>query len=180
ARLRTRADPVPRIPVPRRRAQRRRAEGVQPSRPARRPALESAAAYALGDRLPLGLTRNFPLRPRFCWGRASNLRRRRSDARTPRASAQRDRTLLATSDGRGLRAGMVVAFPRSGGARISRNSPGARLRATRLGLIVHVPSSAHSGRIKVLMSRGRYTSSFGPIYVFRHALHPPRVTRSLA
>jgi len=95
----------------------------------------------------------------------------------PRQVSVRGLLLFA---GRGLRAGMVVAFPRSGGARISRNSPGARLRATRLGLIVHVPSSAHSGRIKVLMSRGRYTSSFGPIYVFRHALHPPRVTRSLA
>src|SRR5205823_8890195 len=86
--------------VPPRRAQRRRADGVQPPRPTRRPAREPATALALGDRLPLGLTRNFPPRARFCWGRASNLRRRRLDARTPRASAQRDRTFLATSDAR--------------------------------------------------------------------------------
>jgi peptidoglycan hydrolase-like protein with peptidoglycan-binding domain len=32
---------------------------------------------------------------------------------------------------------------------------------------------AHSGHIKVLLSHGRYTSSYGPIYVYRHALHPP-------
>ena len=95
----------------------------------------------------------------------------------PRQVSVRGLLLFA---GRGLRAGMTVAFPRSAGARISRNSPGSRLRGTRLGLIVHVPSSAHSGRIKVLLSGGRYTSSFGPIYLYRHALHPPRVTRSLA
>src|SRR5213079_1961730 len=45
------------------------------------------------------------------------------------------------------------------------------------GLIAHVPSSAHSGNIMVLLGGGRYTSSFGPIYVFRHALHPPRPPR---
>jgi len=82
--------------------------------------------------------------------------------------------------GRGLRTWMVVAFPRSNGAHISSNSPGSRLRATRLGLIVHVPSSAHSGRIKVFLSGGRYTSSYVPIYVYHHALHPPRGTRSIA
>src|SRR5207244_5335494 len=39
---------------------------------------------------------------------------------------------------------------------------------------------ATPGRIQDHSSRCRYTRSFGPIYVFRHALHPPRVTRSLA
>ena len=75
--------------------------------------------------------------------------------------------------GRGLRAGMVVAFPRRPGARISRNSPGAHLRTNGASLIVTVPSGAHSGKIMVLLSGGRYTSSYGPIYVFNHALHPP-------
>jgi peptidoglycan hydrolase-like protein with peptidoglycan-binding domain len=75
--------------------------------------------------------------------------------------------------GAGLTAGMVVVFPRSYGARISRNSPGSRLRQTSLGLIVTVPSGAHSGRIMVLISNTRHTGSFGPIYVFHHALHPP-------
>lgn len=72
-----------------------------------------------------------------------------------------------------LKAGMVVAFPRSPGARISRTSPVARLRATSAGLLVTVPRSAHSGRIQVLLGGGRYTSSWGPIYVYKHALHPP-------
>jgi len=83
--------------------------------------------------------------------------------------------------GTGLKAGMVVAFPRSAGARISSNSPGARLRSSTRGLIVTVPASAHSGRIMVILSHGRHTSSYGPIYVFHHALHPPRpITPSVA
>ena len=75
--------------------------------------------------------------------------------------------------GRGLRTGMVVAFPRSPGARISRTSPAARLRSGGSSLLVTVPSGAHSGKIMVLLGLGRYTSSFGPIYIFNHALHPP-------
>ena len=75
--------------------------------------------------------------------------------------------------GKGLRAGMVVAFPRAPGARISRNSPASRLRSKGAGLLATVPASAHSGNIMVLLTGGRYTSSYGPIYVFRHALHPP-------
>jgi Putative peptidoglycan binding domain len=75
--------------------------------------------------------------------------------------------------GTGLKAGLVVVFPRAFGARISRSSPGSRLRQTSLGLIVTVPSSAHSGRIMVLISSTRHTGSFGPIYVFHHALRPP-------
>jgi hypothetical protein len=80
-------------------------------------------------------------------------------------------TLLIT--GIGLKAGMIVAFPPSAGARISRTSPASRLRQAAAGLVVTVPNSAHSGRIMVLLGGGRYTSSFGPLYVFRHALHPP-------
>jgi hypothetical protein len=68
---------------------------------------------------------------------------------------------------------MFVAFPRSPGARISRNSPGSRLRSTSSGLVVSLPSGAHSGNVMVLLGGGRYTSSFGPIYVVAHALHPP-------
>jgi peptidoglycan hydrolase-like protein with peptidoglycan-binding domain len=75
--------------------------------------------------------------------------------------------------GAGLKAGMVVVFPRAVGARISRNSPGNRLRQSKLGLVVSVPSNAHSGRIMVLIDGTRHTGSFGPIHVYRHALHPP-------
>ncbi|HEX5852968.1 MAG TPA: peptidoglycan-binding domain-containing protein [Solirubrobacteraceae bacterium] len=80
-------------------------------------------------------------------------------------------TLLLS--GRGLKPNMVVGFPKSGGARISSRSPASRLRRTSLGLLVTVPAKAHSGHIMVLLSRGRHTSSYGPIYVYRHALHPP-------
>jgi hypothetical protein len=79
--------------------------------------------------------------------------------------------------GTGLRAGMVVVFPRAFGARISRTSPGSRLRQSPLGLVVTVPSGAHSGRIMVLMGGTRHTGSFGPIYVFHRALHPPAPRR---
>jgi hypothetical protein len=68
---------------------------------------------------------------------------------------------------------MVVVFPRAVGARISRSSPGSRLRLTATGLIVTVPSSAHSGRIMVLIDRTRHTGSYGPIHLYHHALHPP-------
>jgi hypothetical protein len=80
-------------------------------------------------------------------------------------------TLLVS--GVGIRAGMVLAFPRAPGARISRSSPTARLRQARTGLLATVPAKAHSGHVMILLSRGRHTSSFGPIYVYRHALHPP-------
>jgi peptidoglycan hydrolase-like protein with peptidoglycan-binding domain len=75
--------------------------------------------------------------------------------------------------GVGLQSGMVVAFPKTPGAHISRVSPAAHLRSSSAGLIVTVPSNAHSGHIMVLLSHGRYTSSFGPIYLYKHALHPP-------
>ncbi len=75
--------------------------------------------------------------------------------------------------GVGLKPGMVVGFPKAPGAHISRTSPVARLRQTSAGLLATVPKSAHSGHIKILLSHARYTSSFGPIYVYKHALHPP-------
>jgi hypothetical protein len=89
----------------------------------------------------------------------------------PRQVSTRGTLLIA---GKGLTAGMTVAFPGTPGAHISRNSPGSHLRQSTAGLLVTVPSSAHSGHIMVLLSHSRHTSSFGPIYVFRHALHPPK------
>ncbi len=80
--------------------------------------------------------------------------------------------------GVGLRSGMVVAFPKAPGARISRTSPASHLRQASAGLIVTVPASAHSGHIMILLSHKRYTSSYGPIYVYKHALHPPVVAVS--
>ncbi len=80
-------------------------------------------------------------------------------------------TLLLT--GIGLKAGMVVAFPTAPGAHISRASPASHLRSSSAGLLVTVPANAHSGHIMVLLSGGRHTSSYGPINVYRHALHPP-------
>jgi peptidoglycan hydrolase-like protein with peptidoglycan-binding domain len=77
--------------------------------------------------------------------------------------------------GVGLHAGMVIAFPRTPGARFSSRSPGSRLRATRGGLFVTVPSRAHSGHILVRLAHGRHSSSYGPIVIFRHALHPPPI-----
>jgi hypothetical protein len=68
---------------------------------------------------------------------------------------------------------MIVAFPATAGARISSASPGAHLRQSSLGLVVSVPGSAHSGRIMLLLGHGRYTSVYGPITIFHHALHPP-------
>jgi Putative peptidoglycan binding domain len=78
--------------------------------------------------------------------------------------------------GTGLAPGMYVAFPHVPRARITRNSPGAALRETGSGLEVTVPRNAHSGNIMVLLSRERYTSSYGPITIVSHALHPPAPT----
>jgi peptidoglycan hydrolase-like protein with peptidoglycan-binding domain len=68
---------------------------------------------------------------------------------------------------------MVVAFPRSYGAHIARNSPTAHTASSRLGLVVHIPRSAHSGRIAIVLSHGRRSNAYGPIRVVAHALHPP-------
>jgi peptidoglycan hydrolase-like protein with peptidoglycan-binding domain len=80
-------------------------------------------------------------------------------------------------EGVGLKAGMEVVFPpapnRAPSAHISRVSPAAHLRQSSTGLVVVVPKNAHSGHIMVLLSGGRYTSSYGPIYVYAHPLHPP-------
>jgi peptidoglycan hydrolase-like protein with peptidoglycan-binding domain len=75
--------------------------------------------------------------------------------------------------GRGLAVGMVVAFPARPRAHISSASPAAHLRKGSAGLEVTVPKSAHSGNVMVLLSHGRYTSSYGPIAVVKYALHPP-------
>ncbi|HXW58932.1 MAG TPA: peptidoglycan-binding domain-containing protein [Solirubrobacteraceae bacterium] len=77
--------------------------------------------------------------------------------------------------GKGISSGMTVAFPSAPGARVTRSSPAGHLHAAGgglKGLVVTVPKTAHSGHIMVLLSHGRYTSSYGPIYVFAHALHP--------
>jgi peptidoglycan hydrolase-like protein with peptidoglycan-binding domain len=75
--------------------------------------------------------------------------------------------------GVGLKVGMVVGFSKATSARVTRTSPTARLRHTSLGLLATVPKAAHSGHVMMLLSHGRYTSSFGPIHVYKHALHPP-------
>jgi hypothetical protein len=75
--------------------------------------------------------------------------------------------------GEGLASGMVLAFPRSAGARIASGSPYSHLHRSPLGLVATVPASAHSGRIQLLLGHGRRSNSFGPVYVVRHALHPP-------
>jgi hypothetical protein len=92
----------------------------------------------------------------------------------PRQVSQRGTLLIS---GVGLSAGMYVAFPRAYGAKpsahISSYSPGSRLRKTSAGLLLSVPANAHSGDIMVLLSGGRYTSAYGPITIYAHALHPP-------
>jgi peptidoglycan hydrolase-like protein with peptidoglycan-binding domain len=75
--------------------------------------------------------------------------------------------------GSGVRSGMVVAFPHSYGAHIARNSPTARIAPSKLGMVVHVPSTAHSGRIMILLSHGSHSNSYGPLQIVRYALHPP-------
>jgi len=84
--------------------------------------------------------------------------------------------------GKGLATKFAVAFPHSPGARISSSSPIAHLRKAAAGFELTVPKNAHSGHIMVLLSHGRHTSSYGPIYIYNHALHPPappKVTPSL-
>jgi hypothetical protein len=75
--------------------------------------------------------------------------------------------------GQGLRSGQAVAFPRVRGARIARNSPSAHLHTSKLGLIVTVPASAHSGGIAVMLAGGHSSNQFGPISVVTYKLHPP-------
>jgi Putative peptidoglycan binding domain len=80
---------------------------------------------------------------------------------------------LLKLSGRNLKSGTTIAFPRRYGARIARNSPVAHLHRSKLGLVVTVPSSAHSGRIMAVLSHGRHSNAYGPIQVVRYALHPP-------
>jgi hypothetical protein len=75
--------------------------------------------------------------------------------------------------GRGLKGGQPVAFPHSWDARIASNSPSAHLHASKQGLVVTVPASAHSGEIAVELGGGRRSNTYGPIKVVTHALHPP-------
>jgi hypothetical protein len=75
--------------------------------------------------------------------------------------------------GLGLKAGMVLGFPKSPGAGVNVRSPAARLRSTTAGMLATVPKAARSGRVKILLSHGRYTSSFGPLVVSKRPLHPP-------
>jgi hypothetical protein len=77
--------------------------------------------------------------------------------------------------GKGLVAGMSVGFPSAPGARINARSPISHLHNTNAGLILTVPGNGHSGHIMVLLSHARHSSSYGPIYLYRHALHPPVV-----
>jgi peptidoglycan hydrolase-like protein with peptidoglycan-binding domain len=76
--------------------------------------------------------------------------------------------------GKGITTGTVVAFPRTPGGRIVSGSPTSHLRRSVAGLVLTVPAGAHSGHIMVLLSRARHSSSYGPIYVYKHALHPPK------
>ncbi len=77
-------------------------------------------------------------------------------------------------EGHELRAGFVVAFPRSPLARISRLSPVARIaNSSTEGLIVRVPKDAHSGDIVVRGTSSHHSNAFGPIAVVAYALHPP-------
>ncbi|HST56801.1 MAG TPA: peptidoglycan-binding domain-containing protein [Solirubrobacteraceae bacterium] len=94
-----------------------------------------------------------------------------------RQVSTRGRLLL---QGAGLKSGMRVAFPRAAGARINRRSPVAHLHHSVLGMVVSVPSSAHSGHILVLLSHGKRSNGYGPIYVVRHALHPPAPKRAVS
>ncbi|HEV3071269.1 MAG TPA: peptidoglycan-binding domain-containing protein [Solirubrobacteraceae bacterium] len=76
--------------------------------------------------------------------------------------------------GNGLEKGLRVAFPRVRNARIAKNSPMARIYQSPSGLAVHLPGSAHSGRIAVLIGGGRMSNAVGPITVLPYALHPPQ------
>jgi hypothetical protein len=80
-------------------------------------------------------------------------------------------TLLV--QGKGLKSGQTVAFPHSWDARIASNSPSGHLHDSKLGLVVTVPSSAHSGEIAVMLGGGRRSNTYGPIKVVTHALRPP-------
>ena len=76
--------------------------------------------------------------------------------------------------GKGIGSGTTIAFPSKPGGRILSSSPIAHVRKTIAGLILTVPSKAHSGHVMVLLSGSRHSSSYGPIYIYNHALSPPK------
>jgi hypothetical protein len=75
--------------------------------------------------------------------------------------------------GAGLKSGMLIGFPAKAGGRVTARSPRSRLRKANVGLVLTVPAAAHSGHIEVVLSHERHSSSYGPLYLYRHALHPP-------
>ena len=75
--------------------------------------------------------------------------------------------------GSGLKSGQTVAFPHSWNARIARNSPTAHLHSSKLGLVVTIPTAAHSGDIAVMLAGGKSSNRYGPISIVTYRLHPP-------
>ncbi len=76
--------------------------------------------------------------------------------------------------GQGIEKGLRVAFPRVRNAAIASNSPFAHVYQSKYGMAVHVPSKAHSGRIRVLIGGKRRSNTVGPITVVTYTLHPPK------
>ncbi len=68
---------------------------------------------------------------------------------------------------------MIVAFPRSPGRAHLELLAGLAPAHDRRGPARDGPEQRALGHIMVLLGHGRHTSSYGPIYVYRHALHPP-------
>lgn len=68
--------------------------------------------------------------------------------------------------GAGLTRGQTVVFPRKSNP---KRLISAKLRRSRAGLVVVVPTAAGSGRIRVLDRYGRRSNSFGPIHVVKPA-----------
>jgi hypothetical protein len=81
---------------------------------------------------------------------------------------------LLLLQGSGLKSGEAVVFPRAWNASIARTGgPSGRLHESKLGLVVTVPASAHSGRIAVLSTSGTSSNQYGPIRVVKYRLRPP-------
>lgn len=75
--------------------------------------------------------------------------------------------------GKGIGPGVAVVFPGRRFGPINSHSPRVHLRKTALGLVVHVPRKARSGRIAVMLGHGRHSRSYGPIILTGRKLHPP-------
>ena len=105
--------------------------------------------------------------------RADHRRRLHALARTAAPTPARSPRTARCCEGRRPAAGDGARLPEAGRA-LGRHALAVGAAAQdRVGLMATVPKAAHSGHIKILLSHGRYTSSYGPIYVFTHALHPP-------